>query len=119
MAGLLYGFQIQFAYSLLLVALPMSVQLDLRNLELVGVYFVFMQNRVSPTLNLDTKWVRIVDSNQKNANGQTLRQVLIDILDKFPSYDLQSKQGSEVAIRDIESKLGTVAPSIEELTKSH
>jgi len=59
--------------------------------------------------------------NLKNASGvsgQTLREVLIDILNKFPSYNLQSKRGSEVAIH-IESKLGTVAASVKELTRSY
>lgn len=30
------------------------------------------------------------------------------MLDKFPNYELQSKEGSEAAIRDIESKLSGV-----------
>jgi len=30
---------------------------------------------------------------------------LLDILDKFPSYDLQPELGSERAIRDIENKM--------------
>ena len=42
---------------------------------------------------------------------------------KFPSYDLQSKQGTEMAIRDMESKLSAVAsfeytPAVCEVTKN-
>lgn len=36
-------------------------------------------------------------------------EVLVDTLNKFPTYDLQSQQGFEVAIRDIEHKLSSVA----------
>jgi hypothetical protein len=41
----------------------------------------------------------------KNANGQGIHDILIDIMDKFLSYDLQSKGGVEAAIQDIESRL--------------
>lgn len=58
---------------------------------------------------MDPKWIRILDSDLRNADGQTVREVLVDILNKFPTYDLQSQQGSEVAIRDIEHKLSSVA----------
>ena len=45
-------------------------------------------------------------SSLKNANDQYVGQVLAEILNnlKFPSYELQSEDGSEVTIRDIESK---------------
>jgi hypothetical protein len=57
----------------------------------------------------DSKWIRVVDSGLKNANGRSVAEVLADILNKFPSYELQSEEGSEMAIRDIESKLSEVA----------
>jgi hypothetical protein len=57
----------------------------------------------------DPKWIRILDSDLRNADGQTVREVLVDTLNKFPTYDLQSQQGSEIAIRDIEHKLSSVA----------
>ena len=109
-------FQIQFAYSVFtaLVAPPIS-QLHPRELEPVSIYLFYAEQGAQP-FDQDTKWVRVIDSNLKNTNGQTLRDVLIDILDKFPNYDLQSKQGSEAAIHDIESKLKTVEPLIKQRT---
>jgi hypothetical protein len=57
----------------------------------------------------DTEWVRIVDTGQKNVDGKTLREILIDILEKFPSYDLLSEEGVAEASQDIEASLSPVA----------
>ena len=51
----------------------------------------------------------IQDSFQTNAEGKILSQVLVGILDKFPSYDLESEKGVEAAIYDIEARLNPVA----------
>lgn len=52
--------------------------------------------------------MRIVDTGQKNVDGKTLRETLIDVLDKFPSYDLLS-EGVAEANHDIEATLSPVA----------
>jgi hypothetical protein len=57
----------------------------------------------------DSERIRILDSGLRNESGQTVREALVDILNKFPNYELQSERGSEAAIRDIESKLSSVA----------
>lgn len=57
----------------------------------------------------DTEWVGIVDTGQKNVDGKTLREILIDILEKFPSYDLLSEEGVTQASQDIEASLSPVA----------
>jgi hypothetical protein len=57
----------------------------------------------------DTEWVRIVDTGQKNVDGKTLGEILIDILEKFPSYDLLSEEGVAEASQDIEASLSPVA----------
>ena len=36
------------------------------------------------------------------------RKALNDILDDFPSYDLQSEAGTDMAVRNIESRLSAV-----------
>ena len=53
--------------------------------------------------------MRIVDNGQKNVDGKTLREILIDVLDKFPSYDLLSEEGIAEANHDIEATLSPVA----------
>jgi hypothetical protein len=53
--------------------------------------------------------VRIVETGQKNVDGKTLREILIDILDKFPGYDLLSEEGVAEANHDIEATLSPVA----------
>ena len=57
--------------------------------------------------------MRIVDTCQKNVDGKTLKEILIDILEKFPSYDLLSEEGVAEAVaeasQDIEASLSPVA----------
>jgi len=56
-----------------------------------------------------SQWVSIIDSGAKNADGKTLAEVLIDIMDKFPKYDLNSEEGITETIRDIETSLDPIA----------
>lgn len=58
---------------------------------------------------MDSGSVTIIDTGRRNAKGQAVREVLIDILNEFPRYELQSEAGSEAAIRDIESRLSGIA----------
>jgi len=37
----------------------------------------------------------------KHGKSQIASEALVDVMKRFPSYDLQSKEGSEMAIRDI------------------
>jgi hypothetical protein len=41
-----------------------------------------------------------------------MREVLIDIIEAFPKYDLESDGGIEVAIQDLETKLGNLTVNI-------
>lgn len=45
----------------------------------------------------------------KKDNGKVLRKALVDLLARFPNYDLLLEKGVEEAIRDIEKRLGPVA----------
>jgi len=51
----------------------------------------------------DTEWVRIIGTGQKDGKTQvrTLHEILIEILDKFPSCDLLSEEGVAEARHDI------------------
>lgn len=51
----------------------------------------------------------IIDSGAKTVDGKTLSEVLIDIMDKFPKYDLNSEEGIAETIRDIETSLDPIA----------
>ena len=53
--------------------------------------------------------MEISDSSQKDVDGKPLREVMIDVLEKFPSYDLLSEEGVAEASRDIEATLSPVA----------
>ena len=55
-----------------------------------------------------SRWVRIMDTLKKD-NGKVLRKALVDLLARFPNYDLLLEKGVEEAIRDIEKRLGPVA----------
>jgi len=59
--------------------------------------------------------VRIVDTSQKNADGKAPRELLIEILDKFPSYYLLSEESAATASHDIEASLqpcGMIIPRV-------
>jgi len=45
----------------------------------------------------------------KKDDGKALQKVLVDLLVKFPNYDLLSEKGVEEAIRDMEARLSSVA----------
>lgn len=51
----------------------------------------------------------IQDSFRRNIDGKILSEVLVDLLDKFPDYDLMSEKGVEEAIHDIEASLKPIA----------
>ena len=53
--------------------------------------------------------MRIIENGQKSVDGKTLGEILVDILDKFPSYDLLSEEGVAEASHDIEASLSPVA----------
>ncbi|RDB20182.1 hypothetical protein Hypma_013042 [Hypsizygus marmoreus] len=81
-------------------------------------YFVVASNGGSPTLSRPLKssnqpkgseWIGIVDTSQKTPHSKTLREVLVDILDKFPNYELHSEKGVSEAIGDIEASLNPIA----------
>lgn len=42
-----------------------------------------------------------------------MHSVVLGIIEKFPSFDLQSDEGIDAAIKDMETKLGDVATSDE------
>jgi hypothetical protein len=101
---------------MLLVAVPPTLHsLYLPSLYVSLIQFLPSLFRFSGCPS-ESGWVKILDTKLKNEQGQTVQQVLVEILDKFPDYDLETKKGAEVAIRDIESKLVGMA-SFEEAEK--
>ena len=61
-------------------------------------------------------WCRVIDMGLTTSNGKTVREVLIDIMQMFPSYNLETNEGIHDAIKDMRTQFGEVA-SIEERTK--
>jgi len=57
----------------------------------------------------DSDWVYVVDTGLKSSDGKTLREVLLDIVEAFPTYDLGSDRGIDEAIKEMGIKLGEVA----------
>jgi len=53
--------------------------------------------------------VWIIDTGRKSSKGKTMREVLLDIIEAFPKYDLESAEGINKAIEEMEEKLGEVA----------
>jgi len=53
-----------------------------------------------------SNWLYLVDTGLKSSNGKTAREVLLDIMDAFPGYDLESDEGIERAIDEMVTKLG-------------
>jgi hypothetical protein len=51
----------------------------------------------------------IIDTDLKSSEGKTIREVLLDVLEAFAKYDLESTEGTKMAIKDIEAKVGQVA----------
>ena len=70
-------------------------------------FYPFVKPLNSDTAGTD--WIRIIENGQKSVDGKTLGEVLVDILDKFPSYDLLSEEGVAEASHDIEARLSPVA----------
>jgi hypothetical protein len=61
-------------------------------------------------------WCRVIDTGLTTSDGKTVRDVLIDIMQTFPSYDLETDEGIHDAIEDMRTQFGGVA-SIEERCK--
>ena len=92
---------------MLIVAPLISDPVEVRNPRVSVPLFHASKNHL---IYQPVKWIRIIDNKDlRNADGQTVREILIDTLNKFPTYDLQSQQGSEAAIRDIDDKISSVA----------
>ena len=50
-----------------------------------------------------------MDTGLKSSEGKTTQDVLLDVLEAFGKYDLESAEGTKQAIKDIEAKVGEVA----------
>jgi hypothetical protein len=61
-------------------------------------------------------WCRVIDTGLTTSEGKTVREVLIAIMQKFPSYDLETNEGIRDAIEDMRTQIGEVA-TIEERSK--
>ncbi|PPQ70624.1 hypothetical protein CVT26_010052 [Gymnopilus dilepis] len=61
------------------------------------------------TKSLDLDWALFGDTKVKRADGYDLQAVLAELLHKFPTYDLQSKEGIELASSDITKDLQDIA----------
>jgi hypothetical protein len=56
-----------------------------------------------------SNFVWIIDTGRKSTEGKTMREVLLDVIEAFPKYDLESAEGTNKAIEEMEEKLGEVA----------
>lgn len=55
-----------------------------------------------------TNWASIVYTGQKNSEGKAADQVIVELLEKFPQYDLVSDEGIQKAIEEIGTMLDEV-----------
>src|ERR1700689_4525015 len=67
---------------------------------------VYLRDALSST---GSNWVWIMDTGLKSSKGKTMREVLLDVIEAFPKYDLESAEGTNKAIEEMEEKLGEVA----------
>ncbi|KAL6301267.1 hypothetical protein BKA93DRAFT_471978 [Sparassis latifolia] len=58
-----------------------------------------------------SQWSRIIDTGKRTSEGKSVRDVLVEIIDAFPSHDLKSAEGIRKATEEIELKIGEVANS--------
>jgi hypothetical protein len=61
-------------------------------------------------------WCHVIDTGLTTSNGKTVRNVLINIMQTFPSYDLETDEGICKAIKDTRTQFGELA-NIEECSK--
>jgi len=57
---------------------------------------------------LDSKWCPIVVTGQTNSEGKTAREVLLDVIEIFPTYNLGCAMGRQEAIEDMEERFAEV-----------
>ena len=75
----------------------------------MGNPFLFPSFQVDSQPSSVTPWVRLCPPRPRDVDTKKVAKALIDILDDFPSYELQSEAGSDMAIRNMESRLSAVA----------
>jgi hypothetical protein len=56
-----------------------------------------------------SNWAGIIGAGRKWSDGKRMREILLDVIEAFPKYDLESAEGTNKAIEEIEEKLGEVA----------
>ena len=56
------------------------------------------------TFTADSKWCPIVVTGQTNSEGKTAREVLLDVIKIFPTYNLGCAMGRQEAIEDMEER---------------
>jgi len=56
-----------------------------------------------------SEWITVLGTGRRTADGRTVVDLLIETLDKFPSYDMQSEHDFKMAIHDMEANLSGVA----------
>jgi hypothetical protein len=66
-----------------------------------------------PTPSKGSDWCRVIDTGLTTSDGRTVREVLIDVMQSFESYDLKTDEGIHNAIKEMETQIGEVA-SMEE-----
>ena len=54
-------------------------------------------------------WWRIIDTGRTTSDGRTTQEVLVDIMQTFPAYELDSDEGIREAIEDMTTLLSEVA----------
>jgi hypothetical protein len=58
----------------------------------------------SNTFTADSKWCPIFVTGQTNSEGKTAREVLLDVIEIFPTYNLGCATGLQEAIEDMEER---------------
>ncbi|KAF8802674.1 hypothetical protein BYT27DRAFT_7341208 [Phlegmacium glaucopus] len=56
-----------------------------------------------------TEWIKIIAKNRQTQTNPTVQNTLVELLEAFLHYELQSEEGIGAAIREIESRLSAVA----------
>ena len=60
-----------------------------------------------------SNWCHVIDTGLTTSNGRTVHKVLINIIQTFGSYNLETDKGIHNVIKEIETQIGEVA-SMEE-----
>ncbi|KAK7034524.1 hypothetical protein VNI00_012371 [Paramarasmius palmivorus] len=61
-----------------------------------------------------SRWISILDVGKTSSTEKTLRETLVEALEMFPHYNLDSKRGIESAARELDSRIQDVSGALQE-----